>query len=278
MKTLKTIVLIVAAAMITFEASAWGGPQHCTVGYIATRYLTPEAKEKCQYYLRHTLAYYASWMDYWRGMEMFKSVNNPHSNKLTKDGMSLPVDKGGNPKGRVMGHLRNALAELGDGKYKSLPDSIVRQRLVNMVHYLPDMHCPSHVGGWEKTVFSHYAYVNVSNNGKPFPYHSFWDGAPMRDGRSKNWTIEDYGKNVDKVSRKQVKAWTSGTLADWGRDIARGGHRGRELLPKDSDIAHLTPEQNKAILELADEMAMMAAYRLAFVLNTIFSDGNIPVK
>ena len=258
------------------SAKAWGWFGHSGIAYVAEQHLTPEAKEKCQYYLRHTLAYYASWMDYWRFMEIFKSVNNPHSNKLSKDGMSLPVDKGGNPKGRVLGHLRNALAELGDGKYKSLPDSVVRQRLINMVHYLPDMHCPSHVGGWAKTVFSHYAYVNVSNNGKPFPYHSFWDSAPMR-GR-KGWSIEEYGKRVDKVSRKQAKVWTSGTLTDWGRDIARGGHRGRELLPKDSDIAHLTPEQNEAIMALADEMAMMAAYRLAFVLNTIFSDGNIPVK
>lgn len=276
MKKLLFILFAIVALFGVQSAKAWGWFGHSGIVYVAEQHLTPEAKKKCRYYLRHTLPYYASWMDYWRGMEMFKSVNNPHSNKVTKDGMGLLVTKGGKPKGRVMGHLRNALAELGDGKYKNLPDSVVRQRLVNMVHYIPDMHCPSHVGGWNKSAFSQYNYANVLNKGKEVGYHGFWDGSPMR-GR-KGWTIEEYGKRVDKVSRKQAKAWTSGSLTDWGRDIARGGRTGRELLPEGADIAKLTPEQNEAIMALADEMAMMAAYRLAFVLNTIFSDGNIPVK
>jgi hypothetical protein len=37
-------------------------------------------------------------------------------------------------------------------------------------------------------------------------------------------------------------------------------------------LATFTKEQNEAVLELADEAAMMGAYRLAHLLNTIFKE------
>uniref|UniRef100_UPI004057C193 S1/P1 nuclease n=1 Tax=Alistipes sp. TaxID=1872444 RepID=UPI004057C193 len=277
MKKLSTLIAVLIAFAGVERAQAWNGIAHGSIVYIAEQHLTPEAKEKCRYYLRHTLAYYASWMDYWRTMEQFKKVNNPHSVMATPDGKGLLITKGGSPKGRVMGHLRLALAELGDGKYKSLPDSVVRQRLINMVHYLPDMHCPSHVRfARPKKNFPQYQYEIVSNNGKQAGYHGFWDSSLSR-GR-KGWTNEDYYKRLDKVSKRQAKAWQSGSLTDWGRDIVKGGHQGRALCPKSTDIAKMTKKQKKEVTKLADEMALQAAYRLAHVLNTIFSDGNIPVK
>ena len=256
------------------SAKAWGWFGHGGIVYVAEKHLTPEAKEKCRYYLKHTLPYYASWMDYWRGSEHFKPVNRYHSNRATKDGKNVDF-KIGKPDGRVMGYLINALAELGDGKYKNLPDSVVRQRLINMVHYLPDMHCPSHIH-FPKKEFPQYNYNRVLTNGKEATYHAFWDGSPRLD--RKEWTIEDYGKNIDKVSRKQIKAWQSGCIKDWGYDMVRAGRLARELLPEGTETTTLTKAQKKEIHKLSDEMAMMAAYRLAYVLNTIFSDGNIPVS
>ena len=272
----KIFTTLLALAMLFGSQSvkAWGWFGHSGIAYVAEQHLTPEAKEKCQYYLRHTLAYYASWMDYWRGSEHFKPVNNYHSNRATKDGKNVDF-KIGKPDGRVMGYLINTLAELGDGKYKNLPDSVVRQRLINMVHYLPDMHCPSHIG-FSKEQFPQYSYNRVLTNGKNATYHGFWDGSPRLDRQS--WTIEDYGKNIDKVSRKQIKAWQSGCIKDWGYDMVRAGRLARELLPEGTETATLTKAQKKEIHKLSDEMAMMAAYRLAYVLNTIFSDGSIPVS
>jgi hypothetical protein len=87
----------------------------------------------------------------------------------------------------------------------------------------------------------------------------------------KGWKLEDYGKNVDKVSRKQAKAWQSGTLEDWGRDLAEAGHLGYKMLDGVNDIAEMSEEQMLAARDVTDKMSMMAAYRLAHVLNTIFS-------
>ena len=247
------------------SASAWEGFGHRCIAYVAEQHLTPEAKEKCYYYLQHTLPYYASWMDYWRGVGVYRKVNNPHSMRAASDGRNL--DWGGKPAGRVMGHLDNALKELGNGKYKSLPDSVVRQRLINMVHYLPDMHCPVHVG-FPKDAFPEYRY-NLTKKGKTLKYHTFWDGSPSFT--RKNWTFEKYIANVDKVTPKQAKKWTKGTLDDWARDIIKQAHRSYQITPKGTDVANMTKEQQAKVLELSDEMAMKAAYRLAYVLNTIFA-------
>ena len=203
-------------------------------------------------------------MDYWRGVEVYRSVNNPHSIKAMEDGRN--IDWGGIPSGRAMGHLVNAMNELGDGNYKNLPDSVVRQRLINMVHYLPDMHCPVHVG-FPKSLFPEYRY-NLTKDGKTLKYHSFWDGSP--GFTRKNWTFEKYAATVDNISPKQAAKWTKGSFDDWACDIIEQAHRCYKITPKGTDVAYMSEEQKAKVLELADEMAMKAAYRLAYVLNTIF--------
>jgi hypothetical protein len=270
MRVVKGLILFLLMLTLSQSAFAWGGFGHGCIAYVAEQHLTPEAKEKCRYYLRHTLPYYASWMDHWRGSEMFKQVNSGHTTRAAKGGEGLNLKSG------AMAHLVRAMAELGDGKYKYLPDSVVRQRLINMIHYVGDMHCPSHVS-FSKKEFPQYRGQEAVRKGKKMvAYHAYWDGSPSYWRSS--WEIEDYAKNVDKVSRKRAKAYQSGTLEDWGRDIARGAHRGHKIYPEGGDFAQLNKKTKKATSALADEMAMQAAYRLAYVLNTIFADKNIAVR
>ncbi len=260
------LMLAIAAMFATNSVMAWGGFGHGAIAYVAEQHLTPEAKEKCRYYLKHTLPYYASWMDHWRNVKKFKSVNNPHSIKALPDGRNM--DWTGKPQGRAMGHLVNALKELGDGNYKNLPDSIVRQRLINMIHYLPDLHCPVHVK-FPNEQFPHYKY-SLYQKGKKFAYHKFWDGSPGYT--RKNWTFERYAAEVDHVTPKQAKKWVKGTPDTWARDIIKQAHRCYKITPANTDIAKLTSEQKAEVLKLSDEMALKAAYRLAYVLNTIFAE------
>ena len=264
---LSIIALALVAILGVQSAKAWGGFGHTAIAYVAEQHLTPEAKAKCRYYLKHTLAYYASWMDYWRSVPQFKSVNNPHSNKVLPDGRNLDWENG-NPRGYVMGHLDNALSELGNGRYKNLPDSVVRQRLINMVHYVPDMHCPVHVG-FPKKQFSHYRY-NIYRKGKKISYHGFWDGSPAY--KRSGWSVAKYAQEVDKVTPKQAKKWVKGSLDDWGRDIIRQAHRCYQITTAECDVAQFNEKDDALVLELSDEMAMKGAYRLAHVLNTIFAE------
>ena len=266
MKRLSILIVAFVALFGVQNVKAWGGFGHGSIVYVAEQHLTPEAKAKCRYYLKHTLPYYASWMDHWRSVPEFKSVNNPHSIKAMSGGYAL--DWSGNPAGGAMGHLVNMMKELGDGKYKELPDSLVRQRLINLLHYLPDLHCPVHVG-FPKKEFAHYRY-KIYRNGKPLKYHGFWDGSP--GFKRKGWTFEQYAATVDNISPKQAKKWVKGSYDDWASDVIKQAHRCYQITPEDTDVARLTKAQQEAVLELADEMAMKAAYRLAHILNTLFKE------
>ena len=242
---------------------AWGGPGHSIIGYIAENHLTPAAKEKCHHYIRHTLAYEASWMDHWRAVPPFHPTNAWHGFSAPADGQ-VNWDKGD---GKAMGQIIKIVESMGNGKYKNLPDSLVRHNLLILVHALPDMHCPVHVG-FSRSDFPQYKY-SLRRNGKPYKMHGFWDGSP--GFQRKNWTFERYAKTVDNITPKQEKKIVKkGNFDYWGRDIIKQAHRAYAITPEDKDIAKLTADEKADVLALADEMSMKAAYRLAYVLNTIF--------
>lgn len=190
------------------------------------------------------------------------------------DGVNLDFESG-DPAGYVMGHLVNALAELGDGKYKNLPDSVVRQRLINMAHYVPDMHCPSHVL-FPESVHPSQKSHRLYEKGKKLGYHRFWDHCLGREGRIK-LRYEELAAVVDRVPKKRVAEIQSGSLEDWGRDIVELAQRSIEAVPKGTDVATMPAEQVEAVREVVFDAAVMGAYRLAHVINTIFADKNIPV-
>ena len=272
-KFFMALTMLVAISSVQ-SAKAWHNFAHGSIAYMAEQHLTPEAKEKCRYYLRHTLSHYASWMDAWR-LERFEVVNKSHSGMAMPDGVNLDFQSG-DPAGGVMGHLVNALAELGDGKYKNLPDSVVRQRLINMAHYVPDMHCPSHIN-FPASVHPSQRSHRLYDNGKKLGYHRFWDHALGREGRIK-LQYEEIAAMVDRVSKKRAAEIQSGSLEDWGRDIVKLAQRSREVVPKGTDVATMPEEQMEAVREVVFDAAVMGAYRLAHVINTIFADKNIPVS
>ena len=77
---------------------------------------------------------------------------------------------------------------------------------------------------------------------------------------------------MDKITAKQEKKIIKkGNFEYWGRDIVKQAHRAYAITPAGKDIAKLTTEEKADVLALADEMAMKAAYRLAYVLNEIFN-------
>ena len=286
MKRVLILALSFVVAMGAQRAMAWGTVGHHCAAYIAEQHLTPEAKEKTRHYLQHTLSYYAMWMDRWRGIKEFEAINNGHSVRTTDNGRkisweALTSSTMGNavptPPGRAMGHLLNAMNELGNGKYKELPDSVVRQRLINMIHYVPDMHCPSHCGFPDRIHLPASKY-NLKRNGKFANFHSFWDGSI--GAWRKGWTLKKYVEKIDNVSPNESKKWQKGLeqkdlqkgIDSWGKGIIKRAHRAYAILPEGTDLAKLTNEQKAQVHELADESILIGGYRLAYVLNTIFKE------
>ena len=262
-RKISILVLALVALMGVQSAKAWGGYGHGAIAYVAEQHLTPKAKAECRRYLKHTLPWYASWMDHWRAVPPFHPTNAWHGFSATADGQ-VNWDKGD---GKAMGQIIKIVESMGNGKYKNLPDSLVRHNLLILVHALPDMHCPVQVG-FSRSDFPQYKY-SLRRNGKPYKMHGFWDGSP--GFQRKNWTFERYAKTVDNITPKQEKKIVKkGNFDYWGRDIIKQAHRAYAITPEDKDIAKLTADEKADVLALADEMSMKAAYRLAYVLNTIF--------
>lgn len=264
MKSKISIILLALVAICSVEsAKAWAGFGHGSIAYIAEQHLTPQAKAEVRRYLNHTLPFYASWMDHWRAVPPFHPTNSWHGFSATADG-KVDWAKG---EGKSMGQVDKILKSMGNGKYKNLPDSLVRHNILILVHALPDMHCPVHVG-FSKSDYPEYRY-SLRRNGKPYKMHAFWDASP--GFQRKGWTFEKYSSLVDNVSPKQVKKIIKkGDLEYWGKDIIKQAHRAFVITPANKDVVKLTAEEKADVLQLADEMVVKAAYRLAWVLNEIF--------
>ena len=264
MKKFFATLLGLAIVLSAHTASAWGGFGHGSIAYMAEQHLTPEAKAKCNYYLKHSLPYYASWMDSWRAVPPYNK-SGAHSFRANADGT---VDwEGGN--GRVIGNVNRIYNSMKDGKYKKMPDSLVNINLKILVHAVPDMHCPVHVG-FPKKEYPHYKY-SLLRRGKKLSYHTFWDGSP--GFARKGWDYERYRKEVDNATPKQIKKIIKkGNINAWGEDIIRQAHRSYRITPVDTETTKMSAEQKAEVWALADEMALKGAHRLAYILNEIFKE------
>ena len=264
MKSKISILVIAFIALFGVQnAKAWAGFGHGSIAYVAEQHLTPHAKAEVRRYLNHTLPFYASWMDHWRAVPPFHPTDNWHGFSMNAEG-ELDWSKGG----KAMGQLQKIMKEMGKGNYVNLPDSLVRHHLLILVHSVPDMHCPVHVGGVTK-VRPEYRGISLKNKKKSVKFHGFWDGSP--GFTRKGWSYEKYAAEVDNLTPKQVKKIVKkGDTHYWGRDIIKQSFRAYEITPNGTDISKLTADEKAEVLDLADEMAMKAAYRLAYVLNEIF--------
>ena len=263
-KKLSILIVALVASMSIQSAMAWGTYAHGAIAYVAEQHLTPKAKAECRRYLKHTLPFHASWMDHWRAVPPFHPTNNWHGFSANANA-DVDWEKG---EGKAMGQLHKIMKEMGNGNYVNLPDSLVRHHLLILIHSVPDMHCPVHVGGLSK-INPEYRGYSLTRNGKPYKAHAFWDGSPAFT--RKGWSYEKYAQEVDNLTPKQVKKYVKkGDFGYWGRDIIKQAQRIYTIAPKGTDIAKLTAEEKAAVLALADEMAMKSAYRLAYVLNEIF--------
>ena len=268
MRKVKFLALTAIASLFAIQAMAWGSPQHCTVGYIATRYLTPEAKEACDRYLRHSLAYHGSWMDYVRYCEGFKASRSWHGLYVTEEGEPKTHERG------AMAMIERVRQEMKDGKHLMMNDSIVADNIRYLIHTIGEIHCPAHVAFpltvepiYEET--SEFNRYNILKNGKTLRLHNFWDGISHQLGR-RGWKLEQYAEVADTFSDKERKKIMKGDAIEWGRDCIKQAKKMYNIVPRGMDIAKISKKERKAIWKYCDEQVARGGYRLAALLNEIF--------
>jgi hypothetical protein len=258
------VVLSLVAIMSVQNVMAWGGWGHHISTYIAEKHLTPEAKEKCQHYLKHRLPHYSSWQDYWRHSDPFKDITYWHSSYINK-------------KKKVVGHkgiitreatyqIERIVKEMENGKYHNLSDSLVAVNLKLLIHMVPDMHCPSHiVHSKEYGLKGHSLLVK----GKKFNRHKVWDSSPQL--LHPKWKADRFVKAYDTYSEKEIKKIVKGTPTKWTIQNSKKMIATYSYWEKGDEFTKLSKEQRQKMDDIVHEQLAYGGYRLANILNMIFS-------
>ena len=268
-----------AATLSVQHAKAWGGPGHTIIGYIAEQHLTPEAKAKCRHYLRHTLAYEASWMDNWRYSKEFKGTAHWHigyaypNRQYTGDFRDKFVNQESVQKSAA--YRINEFHEQLRTSYKEMSDSTVQNKIRFLIHMLGDMHCPAHVAFpvednptyEETTVYNRY---RLKYKGKKYSYHAMWDN--ITNILHPEWKVTEWRKAADHYSNKQRAKICKGDANDWLKGIAKEVIKSYKIVPRDTDVAKLPDSDKETLTDMTYQQMAYAGYRLAHILNDVFKE------
>ena len=264
MKNLRNLAILLVALVVSHNALAWGGWGHHITAYIAEKHLTPEAKEKCQHYLKHNLPHYSSWQDYWRHSNPFKEISYWHSSYVNKnyDVIGYKEDKTRDAAYQV----DRITKEMLKGKYKNMSDSLVAVNLKLLIHMVGDMHCPSHACYTKDFGYKgHSIYIK----GKKIGRHKFWDAGPQY--MHPKWKADRFVKAYDTYSAKEIKKIVKGNAYKWSVQNAHKIAKTYEYWGKGDEFTKFSKEQRKQIDETLHEQLAYGGYRLAATLNKIFS-------
>lgn len=260
MKRFLTIVSVLCIFATTQTVKAWNNIGHATIAVIAERHMTEEAKEKCRHYLKHNLPYYASWMDYWRNCPGFEETHYWHG---------VPVDEKNK---QIKGETRNAAYQINRickqmRKYHKLKDSIVADNLKYLIHMVGDMHCPVH------TKYSpnepNLKQRSVKVKGKKLGFHSYWDASIGY--YNKGMKCDQIAEKYDTLTEAEIAAICQGKPNDWATVNAIEMREIYTLLPMHSEVTEISEQNHAQMKEIAMQQALRGGYRLAKVLNEIFS-------
>lgn len=246
---------------VPLSSFGWGKLGHDISATIALNHMSPKAKKNIARYLEgHDIVYYASWMDY-----MGYVLKCGYSNEWFDH--CVPVNKEfeyaeGDFAGDALMATEIAIERMKDGKYKNLDDSTVLLLIKHLVHFLPDMHCPSHV-------IYNFRPSNywVECGGEKRLFHGVWDDMPSLGPHS--WSSSEWVEHMDRCPKEQQAEMVAGTPRDWVRDNARSCIVAYDIVRENDKVTD--PDLYEGSL-LAEKQLLKGGYRLAYVLNLIFGE------
>ena len=277
---MKRIVLIVLSTFIMMESVslyAWGPMGHDVVASIAEQHLNRKTKRKISRLLGgHSIVYYSSWMDNIQNSPYWENGYNQ-----TKTWHYANVDKGltyqtmqKNENGDVVNSLE-MLTDAMINRYDELTDSMKVDYVKMIVHMVGDLHCPMHAGRLSDRGGND---TKVKWFGQPTNLHSVWD-SKMIDAARK-WNYTEWVEQLDRTNRKYRKNVTAGSYEDWftttvanAAEIYNYVEAIDQKLPEE-ELPNLSYQFVYDFSPMLEEQLLLGGYRLAYVLNTIFSGRN----
>ena len=260
MKRFLTFVAVLCTIAATHTVKAWNNIGHATIAVIAERHMTEEAKQKCRHYLKHNLPYYSAWMDYWRNCPGFEHTTSWHS---------VPVDENNK---QIKGEVNNAAYQINRickkmRRYHKLKDSLVADNLKYLIHMVGDMHCPTH------TKYSpeepNLKQRSVKMKGKKLGFHSYWDASIGY--YNKGMKCDHIAAKYDTLTEAEIAAICEGAPNDWALANAEQMREIYTLLPVHCEVTELPAQNHERMEQIVRQQALRGGYRLAKILNEIFS-------
>ena len=259
---MKKLILIALTFIIAAPALfAWDILGHEVVIAVAQRHLTPKAKENIAKYISYDLKKDAVWMDDHRHDEPIAFTHNWHTCYFNDNLHYNPYYLRKTGTGDVIRSLYLVESALGNGRYKYLTDEWTIFSIRMLIHFVGDMHCPTH---------NHHNFSSAkwdcTLNGKEYTFHTVYDLMP--DMLWGDLSADEIAAQIDKASAKERRQVVSGDLIDWANDAVKDNVMVyRWNLPNTKVLREDTVEISRTLVNL---QLRNAGYRLAYLLNTYF--------
>ena len=264
--TMKKFLIALGIALLSLPITSFGFNKlgHDIATQIAWSNMTNKAKKNILPYLEgHDLTYYSSWMDY-MGYITKTGYSNDWFDHCVPVNKEFQYDEGGFSGDALMA-TEKAIERLKDGKYKTLDDSTVLLMIKHLAHFLPDMHCPSHV----IYNFRPSNYMVTLPEGEVAKFHSIWDSMFERGPHA--WSATEFWAHMNYYTKAQKEAMVAGTPREWVHDNATCCIVAYDIVPSDRTLS--SREWDRACQigsELVEKQLVKAGLRLAYVMNMIF--------
>lgn len=262
---MKKLLIVIVLVAVSFSAQAWNKLGHRTVVEIAKRHMTEKTKENVAKYMPYDITKDALWMDANRGKKSkYRFSNSWHSYYYDSKFRHDPNV----PHKIVNGDTMRALdlATYNLGMYEELTDSAVIYNIRAILHFVGDMHCPSHckyINGRDD------AAPKVILKGQPMgSFHGFYDSMTEH---IYGWDKDpaELAAELDTYSKGKIKKTCKGNHYEWAKECMRLTNIIHQLNPNDgtADLRDDTIERSK---DMVDTQLRHAGYRLAYLLNKYF--------
>lgn len=248
-------------------SSAWGVLGHKAIVEIAQRHLTDEAKKNIALYMPYDMKQDAVWMDQHRKDKDIAYTTSYHTYVVDavtgKYDPTVRYSKGDCVRALYVSDytLRNR---------SQLNDSTILMNIRMMIHWVGDLHCPTH------------SYLPTKNgqkwpcvlNGQKFKaFHNVYDKMP--ELLFPGMTPEQVADIIDDASKSEIKKISKGGILDWVDEIAAMNWKIYEINPVPQNkklVMELNPNTVEESRELCVKQMRNAGYRLAMLLNEYFAD------
>lgn len=268
MKKNVTAIICILLLLSSIPSFGWGAKGHDVVAAIAEKHLTKKARKAISELLDgKSIVYYSSWMDniqnspYWE--DGYNQTKTWHYANVDKGHTYQTMKK--NDKGDVITGLEFLTHELTEN-YDNLTDSMRVDYLKMVVHMVGDLHCPMHAGrlsdlGGNRT--------KVKWFGQNTNLHSVWDSKMIESARK--WSYSEWVEHLDRTDRKFKNSVMRGSYEEWFTETVEGAASIYDYVERiDRTNPNLSYQFVYDFSPLLEDRLLVAGYRLAYVLNTIF--------